>query len=289
MRYFVSLAFTALLTATPALAYETIGPADVVDLDAVMRDCNETRDIQLFLDCLDKSGVAPSAIAFARALTEDPRVVTLGLVTEFTELGEVDLAEVNFPFLANTNQQSLFVNGDFGVLQPNAMILPAFPEDAISRGILAEFPDAVRPGRYRVEGMRIPAPGLQRFVLTDTINDGCRGCEPAADEIYWVEFQDGAFQGVQTLGVYPLGLFDPGARAAALMTGDNLPLQIALAMRGYDPGPLNAQSTSATQSALEEFQSAMCLDAEALGSAAALALLASDDRSFSEPAACPGR
>lgn len=275
----------AVLWAPPAWAQDHLGPEDVAP-SAVLDGCFGSAD---FLSCLAAQGVPAGGVAFARSLAEDPAVAMPGLATGFVDLGQVDVAEVVFPFLANTNQQVLMVNARDGVVMPNAMTLPSAPDSPMTLSINAEYPAATSSLRYSVTGYRAMSGDRQRFVMTSPITDGCRACTPVAEEIYWFEFNNGVFEGVRAMGWYPIGLIDPGQRGAALMAGAVLPLRVALILQGYDSGPLRTEAGQDSKSALGEFGLDHCLGDGNTNAADLLEALATTPNPSFDPAPCAPR
>lgn len=263
--------FVALSLAGPALAQDIVGPGDIA-VDGAIGRCRGTGPEPGLWSCLAEAGVPAGGIAFARRLEADPLIGSPGLMIGFTETGAVDLADVLFPFLANTNEQTLFVNGTAGVVQPLALE-PQTAGDAQSQAILAAHPQAFPSLRLAVVGHRAVG-ARQRFVASDVVTDGCRACAVVAVALTAYEFERGALSGVTALGWIPPALADDEARAAALAGDDMQALQVALTLRGYLPGPMDGQPGEATTRAVQDFLTDVCLRVEAGLSEAALAILA---------------
>lgn len=277
--------FVALSLAGPALAQDIVGPGDIA-IDGAIARCRGTGPEPGLWACLADAGVPAGGIAFARRLAEDPAIGGPGLLIGFTETGVVDLAEVLFPFLANTNEQTLFVNGRAGVVQPLALE-PQTAEDAQSQAILAAHPQAFPSLRLAVVGHR--AEGThQRFVASDAVTDGCRACAVVAVALTAYRFEAGALTGVEALGWIPPALADDEARARVLATGDVQALQVALTFRGYEPGAMDGQPGEATTRAVRDFLTDFCLPVEAGLSEAALAILAAPPP-YLDPPPCQHR
>lgn len=261
----------ALALAGPALAQDLVGPGDIA-LDGAIALCRGEGPDAGFWACLAGAGVPAGGIAFARRLAEDPVIGGPGLMIGFTETGVVDLAEVVFPYLANTNEQTLFVNGTAGVVQPLALE-PQTAGDPQSQAILAAHPQAFPSLRLAVVGHRAEG-AHQRFIATDAVTDGCRACAVVAVALTAYEFEAGALAGVEALGWIPPALADDEARAEALARGDRQALQVALTLRGYAPGTLDGEPGEATTRAVADFLKDACLPVGAGLSEAALAILA---------------
>ncbi|PTX05280.1 peptidoglycan-binding domain-containing protein [Pararhodobacter aggregans] len=277
--------FVALSLAGPALAQDIVGPGDIA-VDGAIGRCRGTGPEPGLWSCLAEAGVPAGGIAFARRLEADPVIGSPGLMIGFTETGAVDLADVLFPFLANTNEQTLFVNGTAGVVQPLAL-QPQTAGDAQSQAILAAHPQAFPSLRLAVVGHRAVG-ARQRFIASDVVTDGCRACAVVAVALTAYEFEGGALSGVTALGWIPPALADDEARAAALAGDDMQALQVALTLRGYAPGPMDGQPGEATTRAVQDFLTDVCLRMEAGLSEAALAILAAPPP-YLDPPPCQHR
>lgn len=247
-----------LLCASPALAQDQFGPEDVVP-QATLQACVGKPEL---LACLEAEDAPAGAITLAHRLADDPHIDMLGVAYGFTELGAVDMAQVLFPMMANTNDQTLLVNGTDGPLQL-ATISFDLPTDRGTRAILQAYDEAFPSSRVDVVGHIVPRPGWQRFILTDTVTDGCRACERVAIAVMALEFEDGTLMTQESLGWFPFALSDPVSRAAAMTQGDTLALQVALNLRGYAAGPMDGIMGAKTEAALREFQIDQCLEPSA--------------------------
>lgn len=262
MRNFLTPLLALTLVTSPALAQDVVGPQTVTKSDA-FADCRQGQDDPAFWACLAAAGVPPAGLDFARATIEAPMMGSVGVVTGFTELGIVDLAEVDFTFLANTNHQQVLVNGDFGdgfaALPLVEMTWPEPPADAGTQALLAAFAQALPSARMAVTGHRALDGGRQTFVFSDVVTDGCRACAVVGAALYRADFDQGALTGQTALGWYPEALMDPAMLAAAVMRGDTLAMKVALTQRGLAPGAMDGVATPALQSALEAFARETCL------------------------------
>lgn len=265
--------------AVPAHAEDIVGP-DAISPSGVAFPCQTSGGTGDFWTCLAAAGAPPPAIAFAQHLNDS--LGTPGLLVEFREMGAVDLGTVLFPFLANTNQQELLLNGDEGVLQPDTMVV-APPQDSGTRALRTAHPEAFLASRVAVAGY-LGDGRQQRFVLSDEVVDGCRACAPVGMAISVVEFRDGAMVGAQSMGWVAPELGGDDARALALRHGEAGALQVALALHGYDPGPLGGADSAATEAALARFLRDNCLDPAGGLSPEALALLTAPGPYLASPA-----
>lgn len=273
------LILAGLAAGGPALAEDIAGPADIALAGAAF-PCQSFGVGAAFWTCLAAAGVPEGGVAFAQRL--DAQGIGPGLLVGFREMGAVDLGEVLFPFLANTNQQEVLLNGAAGIVQPAALTI-APPVDAGSQAIAAAHPTAFEAGRIAVVGY-LGDGHRQRFVLSDEVVDGCRACASVGTALLALNFQDGAMTDAQALGWVPsaMGLDEP--RALALRHGEVLALQVALALHGYQPGPLDGAGGEATQAALGRFLRDNCLDPGAGLSPAALNLLTTPQPYLDTPA-----
>ena len=274
----------ALLLAPPALAADTLTPADLAPAEAAFPCRPQGAITEAYWACLAAAGVPPGGVLFAQRLNADPRIGTPGLPLELTELGPVDLAEVTFPFLANTNDQVLFVNGADFVLQPLAME-PDRPDDPVSAALARAYPQAFPALRVTVTGHRRDG-GQQRFVVTDVLTDGCRACAVVGAAVFAVTFDNGVQTGVEALGWVPETLAAQPSRQALIRQGDMHAVQLALTLRGYQPGRIDGQEGAETQAALAEFQADNCLTIESQANHEALALLMEPGPHMT-PRSCP--
>ncbi|MCB1407224.1 MAG: peptidoglycan-binding protein [Rhodobacteraceae bacterium] len=247
-------AILGLTLAAPAQADETIGPQDVLPPET------EPACTQLagFYDCLAGRGLSERGIRFARQLAADPRIGTPGMPVGFIELGAVDLVQVQFPFLANTNDQILLVNGSDGVVHLAATQFDA-PADPGTLALLRAYPQAMATSRIDLAAHVAAPGGRQRFVLTDRVMDGCRGCEPVAVALMALEFTAGRQVARDTVGWFPVAFSDPARLATALSRGNPMAVQVALTLHGYQPGPMDGVWGAMTAAALRAFQTDHCL------------------------------
>ena len=263
-----------------ALANEVLGPEDVWPSFAY-GICDS---YQLDASCLSAAGAPPGALRFMQAAMADPEIAMLVVPISITELGEVDLLMVEIPGMANTNSQQMLVNGD-----PSLMLLTNWadyqpPGDAGSRAVLRRYPQASPSGRIEVQGHRLLPGGIQRFVMTDILTDGCRGCDIVGASLFQLDFRDGALVGLANLGWVLSGSDSTGSDIEAdLRAGDAQLLQVRLNLLGYDAGAMDGVAGSRTREALAAFQADYCLPREAALSAEAAKILAAQVTDFVIP------
>ena len=266
-----ALAALASATPQPAAAETVLTPADVSPAGATF-PCQRAGVSDVFWSCLAAAGVPPGGILFTHWLNANPQINEPGIATDLIELGPVDLAELIFPFRANTNQQMAFVNGADGVLLPQALT-EAAPTDPQSVALRTAYPQAFGDARLRVAGL-LTNGAKQRFVLVETLVDGCRACAVIGAEIRAVEFDGGVLQRVETLGWIRPPMAEDDTRDDALRQGNLQALQVALTLRGYQPGLMDGTERPETSSALAQFMSDNCEAPEPTATRAAIELLA---------------
>lgn len=215
------------------------------------------------LDCLRSAGAPEGALRFIQAAAEDPDIGILVIPTHLTELGVVDLVDVDIPGLANTNWQQMLVNGDPPVIWlANWSNMPAL-NDAGTRAVLRKHPQAFPAGMVTVVGHRILPDGIQRFVVADILADGCRACDMVGSALFQLEFVDGVYSSVLNLGwVLPEAEGNTAQMAADLRRGDTALLQSLLNIHGYQAGPMDGHFGPQTRDAMDQFKSEHCLAGE---------------------------
>lgn len=254
----LSPAILAALAPLAAAAEDVVGP-EAVFAAGDLGQCIVRPWDGAFGDCLATLGAPEAAVAFAERLLADPAVGTAGVLTGFTEYGIVDLAEVEFPALANANSRILLVNANLPVIAPETLGIGQPPTRAAA-AILAAHPGAMAAGPMTFAAHRDLPDGTQRFVLTDRITDGCRACEVLAVSVAHVDFLDGALTGLAAVDwVAPAIALDPEAARDAIAAGDAAVLQYRLMLAGYDVGGADGITGPRTLTALDDFLADHCL------------------------------
>lgn len=263
---FVLVVTAILLSAGSATAQmPQIGRGDVMQratADAVAQCLFDRRgSVEAGLTCLDRPDVSDGARALARAVATETSFGMVGLLRRFTETGNVDIAQVVFPAMANTNWQTVLVNGEGPprmAAELNFRRTP--PSVAGTRAIRARYPQAFESGRVSISAVRMMPGGTQLFVLTDVVTDGCRACEPVAQSVRYHYFTNGRYDGLREIGWQPLfTLEDQTAYFEALVGGDVALLQARLNELGYDAGRVDGQAGPQTRAALGAFRRDYCL------------------------------
>lgn len=115
-----------------------------------------------------RQGASPQALAFTRAVQGE------GFLTSFTEMGRVDLAQMQVPF-KNADPDYLLVNGTPPLIKVGER---QYWRHLNFRGNpwLKDYPKADWFARINFLRM-VPRPGGgQRFIFAFAIQDGCRAC-----------------------------------------------------------------------------------------------------------------
>lgn len=256
MRWFVALLFCSF--PIPLVA-QPVGPQDVIpyEIQREIADClRETRDS---LSCYDHPQVTAAARALAQAIQANVPIGGSAILTEFREAGDVDVAIVFYPFLANTNEQWLFVNGPGGPVSVNSIAWRRDPPLVPStRSILAQYPRAFESGRSSVAAVRHLPGGIQRFSVTDIVTDGCRGCAPVASSLRYVDFLNGQFSGLVEVGWRPWSDESLPELVQRLRAADVRALQDRLNTLGYNAGAVDGVAGPQTFEAFYAFKRDHC-------------------------------
>jgi hypothetical protein len=282
MRLQASLGVLFLLT-SHATAQDLLGPGDV--WPGFAYGLCDAYDLDL--SCLKSAGAPEGAMRFILAADADPDIGMLVIPTAFTELGAVDLIEVDIPGMANTNWQQMLVNGEPGIVWLSNWTSYQPGNDGGTRAVLRRYPQASPSGRVVVQGHRRLPGGIQRFVMADMLVDGCRGCDPVGSSLFQLDFIDGALSGVMHLGwVLADQEGSSDQLAADLRSGDIALLQTLLNVHGFQAGAMDGVAGPETRAALAEFKAEHCLAAEAdLSPKVVQALIAHGPRVGSPPCA----
>lgn len=256
------------------------GPGLASSVDAGYRPCGERAATEA---CLRGLGFSPEAIAFSHAMDGDYSGSTRGVT--FFELGEVDLVIAEY-IGADVYSLPVLVNGPVGFVrvEPSVDLFAGFGDET-SQKMLRRYSQAFANG-MNIRSHRLLSDGTQRFVLMETVVDGCRACDILGSAVTFLEV------GPSTGGVLlrrPVGLLIGDPRDIVDMSVDVIRqrpenLQVSLNALGYDAGMMDGYPGPQTRQALMEFQAAHCLPLTGQPDlATARALLAADG--FTEPCA----
>ena len=272
------------------------GPLAVVGERRELNRCFQSDAESAWRECMRRQGVSSEAIAFSEAL-EQKRIA--GYLTGLLLRGEVDIGQVFLPRQANTNEQYVFLSGQDGILESHVLMARQPPSDAASMALRRRFPNAMATGRLFPIGYRDLPDGGQRFVFTDVVTDGCRGCAVVGQAIIHFDFRNGVFQNAETVGWTPFTDYDarPSAQfaqsreiAQRIANGNVREMQLQLNLKGFRAGSMDGVSGSQTRNALSEFLAENCQPGAESFTAEGLNLLAlqyADVQMTSNPEAHP--
>jgi hypothetical protein len=153
-------------------------------------------------------GAPPAAVQFTERL-QSRSSGQIGYLRDFRDSGQVDIAYVNYPLRANTNQGWLLVNGKPDFLDvdnqdllpaseahrapPLAVLIQAYPQAALWPGD--------RSGTRRPAAEERPDGG-QLFVVDYYVLNGCHACERLGSARFGFRFDRfGRFLGARFLGL----------------------------------------------------------------------------------------
>lgn len=234
------------------------------------------------LACFGRPGVSAPAYELARALQAPARFGRVGILEEFFETGDVDLAGVFFPTFANTNFQTVLVNGADGPVAVSDLNFTRHPaRTPATMALLRQYPQAFESGRVSVLAMRVLPDGGQRFVLADIVTDGCRACAIVASSLSYVDFRDGRQTGTLRLGWMPWSEETLDQAADLLRRADIRTLQMRLNVLGYHAGPEDGIAGAKTTAALHSFKRDHCLPPDGSNSEELVSLLTQEPLDFS--------
>lgn len=257
------LSMSAALCAVGNAAFaQGIGSADVItsDVREEIVSCIQDTASHSALSCFNRSGVTAGARGLARSILEDTDFGMVAILESFHEAGEIDVAEVLFPTMANTNYQMVLVNGvDGPQMAAELNFRRNLPRESSTMEILEQYPRAFESGRVNVVAVRPLPGGGQRFVLTDVVTDGCRGCEPVALSLRYFDYANGQQIGFQEIGWQPLSDVSGATVAERLRAADVRTIQQGLNALGYNAGPVDGAAGQQTMAAFMAFKRDYCL------------------------------
>ena len=241
------------------------GPLAIVDDDSELMNCFRDESHSELQSCMRNLGVRDEAVEFSEALK---KIGTQGYLTGYLLRGEVDIGRVYLPNMANTNEQYVLLNGRDGIIMPYAEVPRARPSDAASRALQSRFPNAMMTGRLFPIGYRDLPDGGQRFVFTDILTDGCRGCEVVGSAILFLDFVNGVLRNTEIVGWKGLVRDNnlPSRDyalsrevAGRILGGDVQEMQTQLNLKGFQAGGMDGVLGPQTEGALTEFLAENCL------------------------------
>jgi len=139
-----------------------------------MRECERDDG---YLGCISEimrqGGASSQAIAVSRLLEGDV------FISSFREMGKVDLAEAFNPFMANSNDRLLLVNGTPHILDVGSSLNlndNVLRRDTLYPSFRRRYPDLAIGGYPAFEEMQALKTGEQRFVFRFQLVNGCQAC-----------------------------------------------------------------------------------------------------------------
>lgn len=174
---------TPLATPTPEalqtpVSFTEIGPEavwDPVDDGAKLlqiQECTMPRPTECAIATMEQLGASPQALQFFRT--------TGWFLSDFQEMGKVDLGSIVDPWRANSNGDFALLNGTPSVVLAEAegrLVEVAIERDLAYDTLITEFPDLLLwPPDNVFEAFGPAADGGQRFILQFYLVNGCHAC-----------------------------------------------------------------------------------------------------------------
>ncbi len=180
----------------------------------ILKKCGDATQPPSFAECfinqMQAGGASPQAVAFTRELYKVSGG-DVGIMYGFHKVGPVDIAWVNYPLRANTNDGLLFVNGQPPIINVEDLKLldqADMQQDPQFQNTRAQFPNvAVWPGDR--DGTSWPnsqptANGGVQFTVGYPLINGCHACERAGFVLFnWNFGPQGKFLGTKFMGITP--------------------------------------------------------------------------------------
>ncbi len=180
----------------------------------VLKKCGDATQPPSFAECfikqMQQGGAPAAAVAFTRELYKASNG-DVGIMYGFHKVGPVDIAWINYPLRANTNDGLLFVNGQPAILNVEdlkALDQTSMQQDPQFQNTKAQFPNAsVWPGDR--DGTTWPnsqpgANGGVQFTVGYPLINGCHACERVGFAMFnWNFDSKGKFLGTTFIGMTP--------------------------------------------------------------------------------------
>lgn len=146
-------------------------------------------------DAMRKHGASDSAIAFNKAAGGN------AYATRFIAVGKVDLMQAMNPFMANSNQQMFFVNGEPAVVSADevASKLDA-KSNAAFQALARKYPDAFLFPHVELDSLdtKARADGGIAFFFDAPLLNGCHACAQVGRAVLEYDFDvAGKFRGAR--------------------------------------------------------------------------------------------
>lgn len=176
---------------------------DEAAIDDMRRSCPQGEDC--FVQKMAAAGAPAAALEFTRFLLA--KDFPFCYLSSFREMGKVDLALVDCPFMANTMGFTLLVNGDPRVVLPgDAVYLKKIDirRDPLYQSIRKKY----RKAGIWMEGDFVKLTknmeGGQRFIWEHRLLNGCRACDVAGSATVSYDFDPaGKFIGAKLVRLNP--------------------------------------------------------------------------------------
>lgn len=182
-----------------AIDSSAIWKPDETSIDDMRKSCKQGGDC--FVSKMVSAGAPAAVVDFTKYLLKSD--YPFCYMSSFREMGKVDMALVDCPFMANTMGFTLLVNGNPQVVLPgDAKFLKKINirNDPLYKPIRKKYP---RAGLW-MEGdfvkLTKTLEGGQRFIWEHKLLNGCRACDVAGSATVSYDFdQTGKFIGVKLI------------------------------------------------------------------------------------------
>lgn len=213
------VSFTTLISLAQNQSPSTITAAAVWQMPdslrtTILKKCGDATQPPPFAECfikqMQQGGAPAAAVAFTRELYK-ANGGDVGIMYGFHKVGPVDIAWINYPLRANTNDGLLFVNGQPRILNVEDLKLldeRNMEQDPQYQNTKAQFPKASlwpgdRNGAVWPNSQPGPSGGVQFTVGYPLIN-GCHACERVGSALFnWNFDSKGKFLGTTFIGMTP--------------------------------------------------------------------------------------
>ncbi len=186
---------------------------------------------ECFIDQMSKLGAPAGAVSFTRMLHKQSDG-DVGIMTDFHQVGPVDVARVMYPLRANDNYGLLLVNGNSEVLNVDdlkKLDRAAMEADSLYQAVKQRYPNTDlwpgdRSGSNWPQTKPLPDGGLQ-FIVGYPLLNGCHACASTGlARFSWNFDGKGKFLGTKYIPTPPPPkLMRPGRRPQPPPTGEQPP------------------------------------------------------------------
>lgn len=165
---------------------------------------------ECFIDQMTKAGAPAEAVAFTRELYRVNHG-DVGIMRGFQAVGPVDIAWIEYPLRANTNNGLLLVNGKPAIIDMEDLKLldkKGMEQSPQFKDVKAQFPQVDvwpgdRDGKTWPNSQKGPD-GSMQFVADYPLINGCHACARAGSAYFnWNFSADGKFTGTTFIGMTP--------------------------------------------------------------------------------------